>query len=257
MSAPAASSIRSCTDTLRARKARAMSLSPDAARMKRDLADLVAIARKIRPAGRRRGRAIPGAACADHGLALTSRSTSTSRVGSMSWRGSRTAPGRCSPSTRIWMSCRRATGGRRPVRAAGGGQGGSTAAAPATARARWLPCWRPCACLTAARAYWRGTVLGVFVADEEIASEGAKHYAATAPKIDSLSSASRPRTRLWSRTRAACGRWCASTACRRIPARRISARTPSIVPASFSAWLRSITRWIVRQRTHPLVGGQA
>lgn len=31
---------------------------------------------------------------------------------------------------------------------------------------------------------WRGTVLGVFVADEEVASEGAKHYAAMRPAID-------------------------------------------------------------------------
>jgi acetylornithine deacetylase/succinyl-diaminopimelate desuccinylase family protein len=34
------------------------------------------------------------------------------------------------------------------------------------------------------RAAWSGTLLGVFVADEEIASEGAKFYAAKSPKID-------------------------------------------------------------------------
>jgi acetylornithine deacetylase/succinyl-diaminopimelate desuccinylase family protein len=34
------------------------------------------------------------------------------------------------------------------------------------------------------RASWRGTLLGIFVADEEIASEGAKFYAASKPKID-------------------------------------------------------------------------
>jgi acetylornithine deacetylase/succinyl-diaminopimelate desuccinylase family protein len=38
--------------------------------------------------------------------------------------------------------------------------------------------------LVADRAAWSGTLLGVFVADEEIASEGAKFYAASAPKID-------------------------------------------------------------------------
>jgi acetylornithine deacetylase/succinyl-diaminopimelate desuccinylase family protein len=38
--------------------------------------------------------------------------------------------------------------------------------------------------LKAQRAAWSGTLLGVFVADEEIASEGAKFYAATRPKID-------------------------------------------------------------------------
>jgi acetylornithine deacetylase/succinyl-diaminopimelate desuccinylase family protein len=38
--------------------------------------------------------------------------------------------------------------------------------------------------LAAERAAWSGTLLGVFVADEEIASEGAKFYAASGPKID-------------------------------------------------------------------------
>jgi acetylornithine deacetylase/succinyl-diaminopimelate desuccinylase len=38
--------------------------------------------------------------------------------------------------------------------------------------------------LAAERAAWSGTLLGVFVADEEIASEGAKFYASSAPKID-------------------------------------------------------------------------
>jgi acetylornithine deacetylase/succinyl-diaminopimelate desuccinylase family protein len=38
--------------------------------------------------------------------------------------------------------------------------------------------------LAAERAAWSGTLLGVFVADEEIASEGAKFYASTGPKID-------------------------------------------------------------------------
>jgi acetylornithine deacetylase/succinyl-diaminopimelate desuccinylase-like protein len=38
--------------------------------------------------------------------------------------------------------------------------------------------------LKAARSNWRGTVLGVFVADEEVASEGARHYVSTSPKID-------------------------------------------------------------------------
>jgi acetylornithine deacetylase/succinyl-diaminopimelate desuccinylase len=38
--------------------------------------------------------------------------------------------------------------------------------------------------LAADRASWSGTLLGVFVADEEIASEGAKAYAATHPRVD-------------------------------------------------------------------------
>jgi acetylornithine deacetylase/succinyl-diaminopimelate desuccinylase family protein len=38
--------------------------------------------------------------------------------------------------------------------------------------------------LAAERARWSGTLLGVFVADEEVASEGAKRFAAGRPKID-------------------------------------------------------------------------
>ncbi|SEQ28128.1 acetylornithine deacetylase [Faunimonas pinastri] len=38
--------------------------------------------------------------------------------------------------------------------------------------------------LAASRESWSGTLLAIFVADEEIASEGAKHYAAKRPKID-------------------------------------------------------------------------
>ena len=38
--------------------------------------------------------------------------------------------------------------------------------------------------LKAARSSWRGTLHGVFVADEEVASEGAKHYAAARGHVD-------------------------------------------------------------------------
>ncbi len=38
--------------------------------------------------------------------------------------------------------------------------------------------------LAADRSTWSGTLLGVFVGDEEIASEGAKYYASTKPTID-------------------------------------------------------------------------
>jgi acetylornithine deacetylase/succinyl-diaminopimelate desuccinylase-like protein len=38
--------------------------------------------------------------------------------------------------------------------------------------------------LAADRARWSGTLLGVFVADEEVASEGAKHFVAGRPRID-------------------------------------------------------------------------
>lgn len=38
--------------------------------------------------------------------------------------------------------------------------------------------------LKADRNSWRGTLMGVFVADEEVASEGAKHFASLGPKVD-------------------------------------------------------------------------
>lgn len=39
--------------------------------------------------------------------------------------------------------------------------------------------------LAADKGAWQGSLLAVFVADEEAASEGAKHYAKSRPKIDS------------------------------------------------------------------------
>ena len=68
------------------------------------------------------------------------------------------------------------------------------------------------AALGAARERWSGTLLGCFVADEEVASNGARHFAATAPKIDYVVVASRAAMRRSSRTKAACARWCASPA---------------------------------------------
>ena len=40
------------------------------------------------------------------------------------------------------------------------------------------------AILAADRATWSGTLLGVFVADEEVASRGARHYAQAHPRVD-------------------------------------------------------------------------
>ena len=40
--------------------------------------------------------------------------------------------------------------------------------------------------LAAARETWSGTLLGVFVADEEVSSQGARHYAAQRPRIDAV-----------------------------------------------------------------------
>ena len=58
------------------------------------------------------------------------------------------------------------------------GRGSNDAKGPLAAMA--------CACarLAADRRAWSGTLLAVFVGDEEVASDGAKHYAAARPKVD-------------------------------------------------------------------------
>ena len=66
--------------------------------------------------------------------------------------------------------------------------------------------------LSADRARWTGTLLGVFVADEEAASEGAKHFAAARPRIDYTIVGESTSNGTVSHTRAACGRGCASMA---------------------------------------------
>jgi len=67
------------------------------------------------------------------------------------------------------------------LRADGGrlhGRGACDAKGPAAAMIEAI------AVLAADRTRWRGTLLGVFVADEEAQSRGAKHYAAARPAID-------------------------------------------------------------------------
>lgn len=105
------------------------------------------------------------------------------------------------------------------------------------------------------RASWRGTLLGVFVGDEEVASEGAKHYAALRPKVDyavigeptsnSTVIAHKGSLRPWVRIHG------------------VSAHsgTPDAgdnaiyKAAHFIAMVEKFHRETIRHRTHPLVGG--
>jgi len=95
-----------------------------------------------------------------------------------------------------------------------------------------------------ARPRGSGTLLGVFVADEEIASEGAKFYAGSGPKIHAAvvgeadlqtrtftahKGSLRPMVRVYGVSAT-------------FPVRRISGRTRSIAPESFLALLPSITK---------------
>jgi acetylornithine deacetylase/succinyl-diaminopimelate desuccinylase len=109
--------------------------------------------------------------------------------------------------------------------------------------------------LAADRSSWRGTLLGVFVGDEEVASEGAKHYASLRPKIDfavigeptsnSTVTAHKGSLRPWVRIHG------------------ISAHsgTPDAgenaiyKAAHFIAMVEKYHRDTIRHRTHPLVGG--
>lgn len=109
--------------------------------------------------------------------------------------------------------------------------------------------------LQADRASWRGTLLGVFVGDEEVASEGAKHYASLRPKVDyavigeptsnSTVIAHKGSLRPWVRIHG------------------VSAHsgTPDLgdnaiyKAARFVAMVEAFHRDTVRHRTHPLVGG--
>jgi acetylornithine deacetylase/succinyl-diaminopimelate desuccinylase len=105
------------------------------------------------------------------------------------------------------------------------------------------------------RASWRGTLLGVFVGDEEVASEGAKIFAATRPKVDfavigeptsnSTVIAHKGSLRPWVRIHG-------------VPAH---SGTPddgenAIYKAGrFVAMVEASHHDVIRNRTHPLVGG--
>jgi acetylornithine deacetylase/succinyl-diaminopimelate desuccinylase len=159
-----------------------MTTSPDAARMKRDLAALVGIDTQNPP-----GREAEAAAFVRDLLAIEGFGVSLSEY----------APGRVNVISRL-------ENGAGPVfafnthmdvvpvgegwssdplnlREADGrlyGRGACDCKGPLAAMIEAMRL------LAADRTAWSGTLLGVFVADEEIASEGAKFYAASRPHID-------------------------------------------------------------------------
>jgi len=154
----------------------------DSSRMKRDLADLVAIRSENPPGNEKEAASFVGARLRDIGL----------EVAFDEYR-----PGRINVEARL-------ANGPGPVFAfnthmdtvpAGDGWSGD----PFALRSRdgrlygrgACDCKGPLASmleairmLAAVRDGWSGTLLAIFVADEEIASEGAKHFAAKGPKID-------------------------------------------------------------------------
>lgn len=159
-----------------------MTRSPDAARMKRDLAALVGINTENPP-----GREIEAATflhglLAEAGFDLTMSEYKPGRVNLVA----RLANGPGSsfafnthmdvvPAGEGWSSDPFA------LREADGrlyGRGTCDCKGPLIAMVEALRM------LAADRSAWSGTLLGVFVADEEIASEGARFYAASRPRID-------------------------------------------------------------------------
>ena len=109
--------------------------------------------------------------------------------------------------------------------------------------------------LAADRAAWSGTLLGVFVADEEIASEGAKFYASRRPKIDCRGrSASRPPMRPLPLTKAVCARSCACTACPAHSGTPHLGENAIYRAGELLGLIAEHHEKVVRHRTHPLVG---
>lgn len=109
--------------------------------------------------------------------------------------------------------------------------------------------------LHAQRASWRGTLLGVFVGDEEVASEGAKHYAGLRPKVDfavigeptsnSTVIAHKGSLRPWVRIHGVSAHSGTPEA----------GENAIYKAARFVAMVENFHRDVIRHRTHPLVGG--
>jgi len=159
-----------------------MSMSPDAARMKRELADLVAIDTQNPP-----GYEAPAAAYlrdlfAREGFEVSLQEYKPGRINVVAQLANGSGPTFAFnthmdvvPAGEGWSSnpfLLAEKGGRLY------GRGACDCKGPLAAM---LEAMRM---LKRERAAWSGTLLGVFVADEEIASEGAKFYASTHPKID-------------------------------------------------------------------------
>jgi succinyl-diaminopimelate desuccinylase len=109
--------------------------------------------------------------------------------------------------------------------------------------------------LNGQRASWRGKLLGVFVGDEEVASEGAKRYAASRPKVDfavigeptSNSSviAHKGSLRPWIRIHGVSAHSGTPDA----------GENAIYKAARFVSMVETFHRDVIRHRTHPLVGG--
>ncbi|WP_102960257.1 M20 family metallopeptidase [Mangrovicella endophytica] len=159
-----------------------MTSMPDAARMKRELADLIAI-RSENPPGRETEAA--------HYVAARLREMGL-EVALDEYK-----PGRVNVEARLVNGAGPVFAFNTHMDTVPAGEGWSSDPFALTARDGKLFGRGACDCkgplasmleavrmLTADRSAWSGTLLAIFVADEEIASEGAKHYAAKRPAID-------------------------------------------------------------------------
>jgi acetylornithine deacetylase/succinyl-diaminopimelate desuccinylase len=159
-----------------------MSLSPDVARMKRELADLVAIDTQNPPGNEARAAQFLHGLLVAEGFEVALQEYKPARVNVVARLQNGAGPVFAFnthmdvvPVGEGWSS------DPLVLKEADGrlyGRGACDCKGPLAAM---LEAMRM---LAADRAAWSGTLLGVFVADEEIASEGAKFYAASAPKID-------------------------------------------------------------------------
>ena len=159
-----------------------MTTTPDIARMKRELADLVAIRTENPPGREVEAAAFVAGLLAPDGFDLSSTEYQPGRVNVVARLDNGPGPVFAFnthmdvvPAGGGWSSdpfVLREDGGRLY------GRGTCDCKGPLVAMAEALRM------LAADRRGWSGTLLGVFVADEEIASAGAKHYAAGRPRID-------------------------------------------------------------------------
>jgi acetylornithine deacetylase/succinyl-diaminopimelate desuccinylase len=159
-----------------------MSLSPDVARMKRELAELVAIDTQNPPGHEARAAQFLRGLLTTEGFEVALQEYKPARINVVARLDNGAGPVFAFnthmdvvPAGDGWSSdpfVLKEAGGRLY------GRGACDCKGPLAAM---LEAMRM---LAADRAAWSGTLLGVFVADEEIASEGAKFYAGSAPKID-------------------------------------------------------------------------
>jgi acetylornithine deacetylase/succinyl-diaminopimelate desuccinylase family protein len=161
-----------------------MSLSPDVARMKRELADLVAIDTQNPPGNEARAAQFLRGQLMAEGFEVALQEYKPARVNVVARLANGAGPVFAFnthmdvvPAGDGWSS------DPSVLKEADGrlyGRGACDCKGPLAAM---LEAMRM---LAAERAAWSGTLLGVFVADEEIASEGAKFYASGDPKIDAV-----------------------------------------------------------------------